>query len=214
MNNRKRNAAANCFAVAAAVLAVLAVLIAVRFRESRPRILMFSQDAEETVHTVMQAICDGDYETVTENLYGKPSLGLDRSAADPAADLIWDAFVKSQSYEILGESYTAEGGICQKVSFRALEFGSVTENLNQRTQQLLDTRIQEAEDTSVFYDEDGQYLESFVQEAVYEAVKQAIREDARYTEQTITVTLTFSEGRWWVMPDQALLSAISGGISG
>ena len=42
----------------------------------------------------------------------------------------------------------------------------------------------------------------------------ALREDARTREQDLTLNLVYKQGRWWVAMDQALLSAISGGIAG
>ena len=42
----------------------------------------------------------------------------------------------------------------------------------------------------------------------------ALEEDAKSKEQTLTVNLVYKKGQWWVVPDQALLSAISGGIAG
>ena len=42
----------------------------------------------------------------------------------------------------------------------------------------------------------------------------ALEEDAKTTQQQLTVNLVYKQGRWWVVADQTLLSAISGGIAG
>lgn len=214
MSNKKRIIAANCFAVAAVLLTTLALAVVVAHRNSLPRVLLSSRDAEQTVHAVMQSICDGDYEKASERMLGQPSLGVNRPAEDPAAGLIWDAFAESFSYELEGGIYAVEDGLRQNVRLRALDMDSVTENLHQRTQDLLTSRVENAEDSSIFYDENDEYLDSFVQDTVYDAVEEGIREDARYEEHTLALALSYADGRWWVVADQKLLNVISGGIAG
>lgn len=202
------------FAVLAVLLTVLSLWIVLRFRNAPAMILSISEDAAATAGIVMQAVCDGDYETAGKYMYGEPDLGIDRPASDAAGAMIWDAFQESLSYELVGECVASDGGISQAVIVRSLDFASVTENLEQRTQELLTQRVLQAEDVLQIYDENNEYRQSVVEEVISEAVAQALQEDARYVEQEFTVVLTYSEGKWWVMPDAALLRAISGGIAG
>lgn len=214
MGMRGRKIAAYFFGTAAGLLVILAIVCVICFREAPARILQFSQEAEQTVNKVMQSICAGDYETASKYMAGNPDLGVDRSAADPGAGMIWDAFVDSLSYELQGSSFAEDDRICQNVIIRSLEIDSITENLQQRTQQLLTARVEAAEDSSVFYDENDEYREDFVQEAVFDAIEQAIREDARYQEHELTIMLSYRDESWWVMLDQPLLQVISGGMAG
>lgn len=49
-------------------------------------------------------------------------------------------------------------------------------------------------------------------EALQEAVKAALQEDAETVTVSLTVNLKYQNGTWWVVVDNALLDAFSGGI--
>lgn len=206
---------ASCiFALLAAVLGACTLYLTVQNLNTPPVLVRAPEDASQRVETLMEAVCAGDYAGAQAVLYGTPDLGADRAPADPVGQLIWEAFVESTSCTLSGECYVARSGLAQDVQWRSLELASVTENLGQRAQVLLEQRVEAAADTSEIYDEENNYREDFVMEVLYEAALQAIEEDARYTEKTITLHLTYAQGQWWVMPEQELLSAVSGGIAG
>ena len=48
---------------------------------------------------------------------------------------------------------------------------------------------------------------------VTDAAREALREDASYLETELTVELVYVKGQWWILADQALMQAISGGIA-
>ena len=50
-------------------------------------------------------------------------------------------------------------------------------------------------------------------QVLYEALDQAMREDARVVTAAVTVELVHRDGQWWVVPDAALLTALSGGLA-
>ena len=96
----------------------------------------------------------------------------------------------------------------------SLELSSATEKLGQRAQVLLQQGIDQAEDASEIYDGANGYKESFVADVMQQATQQALEEDVRYSYNMVTLQILSSNGQWWVMPDKALLSAISGGTVG
>jgi hypothetical protein len=100
------------------------------------------------------------------------------------------------------------------VSITALELASVTENLKQRSQELLARRVEKADDVSQIYDENNEYREDFVMNVLFDAVYQSLQEDTRLATEVVTLNLVYRQGQWWVMPDANLLSAVSGGIAG
>lgn len=202
------------FGLLAIGLAAAAVILSVRYLHAAPILVEVPAEALEAVDTVLSAVCEGDYDTAGQNMYGCPDLGVDREPADEAGRLIWKAFVESTSYELVGDCFATDSGLSQKVIFRSMEFASVTASLGDRARALLEQHVAEAEDINEIYDEENNYREDFVMDVLHEAVQQALREDIRYTEQEFTVNLTYKEGRWWVLPEQQLLSAISGGIAG
>ena len=202
------------FGLLALALAASAVMFTVRYLNAPPVLVRVPEAAVEQVDAVMTAVCSGDYAAASRGLYGSPDLGADREPAEAVGVLIWDAFVDSTSYELVGECFVTEMGLAQNVRFSGLELESVTEKAGGYAQTLLQQRVEEATDPDQLYDEKNNYREDLVMEVLYEAVQQALRQDARYTEQELTLNLIYKQGQWWVMPDQALLSAISGGIAG
>ena len=202
------------FGIAALLAAAAALFLTVRYLDEPPVLVRLPEEALEQVETMMNAVCDGDYTGASQHMYGIPDLGLDREPADPVGVLIWNAFSDSLSWEVSGECFATDAGLSQKVVLKSLDMTSVTENLGERSQNLLALRVEEAEDLSLVYDENNEYREDFVMAVLYEATEAAIAEDARYKEQEITLNLVYRDGAWWVMPEQPLLNAISGGIAG
>lgn len=93
-----------------------------------------------------------------------------------------------------------------------MDVTSVTVNLKERSQTLLEQRVAEAVDVSEIYDENNEYREDFVMAVLRSAVEDALKEDARKMTVELTVKLSYQDGSWWVVADEALLDAISGGI--
>ena len=49
-------------------------------------------------------------------------------------------------------------------------------------------------------------------EVLYDAAKDALEQDAKTVTFEVTVNLVHNNGQWWIVPEDALLTAISGGI--
>ena len=192
--------------------ASVTVWLSARYMDSNPILLTPPDVAKSKVIMLMNAVCDGDYEEASRSIYGTPSLGVDREAGSEAGVLIWDAFSSSISYELVGECYTTDQGLAQDIRITCLDITSVTEQLRQRAQSLLERRVAEAVDVSEIYDENNEYREDFVMDVLHDAVVDALAEDARSMTAELTVNLMYENGSWWVIADEALLDAISGGI--
>ena len=200
------------FALFGACVAAATIYISIHAMDSMPMLLTPPDVARSKVIMLMNAVCDGDYEEASRSIYGTPDLGVDREASDEVGVLIWDAFESSISYELLGECYTTEQGLAQKVSITCLDVTSITEHLSDRSQALLEQRVAEAADVSEIYDENNDYREDFVMNVLYDAAADVLEEKARKQTFEVTVNLSYQDGNWWVVADEALLDAISGGI--
>lgn len=202
------------FALLGAGVAVFAVYLSFHYMNASPILLGATEAAQQSVVQVLDCVCEGDYDAAGEMMYGKPVLGVDREASDDVGVLVWNSFVDSLSYELVGQGYATDSGVAQNVRFTCLELSSVTANLRQRAQALLAQRVAEAEDVSEIYNENNEYREDLVMEVLYIAAQQALAEDAGTATVELTVNLVYSDGQWRVVPDVALLRAISGGIAG
>lgn len=192
--------------------AAVAVHLCTQFVDAKPMLLTPPDVARSKVIMLMNAVSEGDYEEASQAIYGTPSLGVDREAADEVGVMIWEAFRGSITYELKGDCYTTEQGLAQNVVISCMDVTSVTENLKERSQSLLEQRVTEAVDVSEIYDENNEYREEFVMEVLRDAVEDALEEDARSMTMELTVNLSYQDGKWWVVADEALLDAISGGI--
>ena len=214
MRTRKRKIGffSGVYGVLGGFLAVICICLALLNMNAGPILLQQPQSAMDQVQTMLDALCAGDYDTVSSCLYGQPDLGVDREAEDPVGRLFWDALAESFSYEMGGVFHATDSGVALDVTVHALDLNSVTGNLRERARALMEQRIAEAEDTEDIYDENYDYREEFVMGALYQAAQDALSQDARQTSWTLTLNLVYENGQWWIMPEQDLLRAISGGI--
>ncbi|MBQ7800689.1 MAG: hypothetical protein IJ375_00025 [Oscillospiraceae bacterium] len=207
-----RNIISALFAAVAVCAAAVAVYLSFTSLDAEPVLTSPPDEAQNRVLAFMDAVCDADYEQVSQYLSGNPSLGLDRDAADEVGVLLWDAYTDSLTYSVVGECYATDSGLAQKVTLTGLNITSVTAVLKDRSQALLEQRVQEAEDASDVYDENNEYREDFVMDVLYDAAAAALEEDAQEMTMEFTVNLVYQNDQWMVAADSELLDAISGGI--
>lgn len=99
------------------------------------------------------------------------------------------------------------------MTITTLDISSVTGALTEHAHALLTARVEGAEEMTELYDEENNFREELVSEVLQEAVVQALAEDAQTVTYDVTLNLIYRDGQWWVVPDQALLDAISGGVA-
>ena len=207
-----RRIIAALFAAAGLAAAIAGVSVSFRYKNALPILLTPPEEAQHQVTALMDAVCRADYETASKSIVGNPNLGVDRDAADEVGILIWDAFAQSMSYELVGECTDTEDGLAQEVTFTCMDITSVTSVLKERSRALLEKRVAQAKDTSEVYDENNDYREAFVMDVLYTATKEALKQDAKEQTVELTLQLSYQDGTWWVVADEKLLDAISGGI--
>jgi len=196
------------------ILAVSTVVLSLSVLDAPTVLVSVPEAAVQRTTDLMAAVSAGDFGEVEKMLYGTPDLGMDREAADDVGKLIWDAFLDSIDYEFAGEFYATDVGFARNVTITTLELTSVTETLKERSQELLEKRVETAEDVSQVYDENNDYREDFVMDVLFDAVYQSLEEDARYRSWDVTLNLVYHQDQWWIRPDQTLIAAISGGTAG
>lgn len=209
---KMKNILAAILAVVGIAAAGFAIWLGMSSTDAEPVLVEPPAEAEQQVVAMMDTLCAGQIGQVSQYLLGTPDLGVDREPADEAGALIWDAYCGSLSYELVGECYAAEDGLVQKVQLTCLDISSVTAVLRDRSQALLESRVEEAEDTSEIYDENYEYREDFVMAVLRDATKEALEADARQMTVELTLNLSYQNDQWWIVADDALLDAISGGV--
>ena len=193
-------------------LMFLAICLVMGQPGTQPTLVGSSQEPQNQVVAAMDAICQGDFSGAEQYLLGQPSLGVDRELQDPAAAMIWKAFVESLSYELSGDCYATDTGVAQDVTLTYLDIPSVTANLAQRSEKHLARLQKQATHTSEIYDENGNFRTDVVQQVLNTVVQEAIREDATYTSTTFTLQLVMRDGQWYIISNSDFIRAISGGM--
>lgn len=201
------------FGIIGAVLMLGTVVLCLVSLDEPVKMAQVPTDAVACSEEMMEALASGDYDSAASLLYGQPDLGVDHIPTDDVGAMVWAAFVDSISYEFAGDCYATDSGIFRDATVTTLEIPSVTENLSTRAHALLTARVEAAEDMTELYDEENNFREELVTQVLHEAMEQAIREDARTVTRDVTLKLIYRDGQWWVVPDQALLQSITGGVA-
>lgn len=192
-----------------AALAALTFFVCLWGLRAQPMLFAQPAGARERAVELMDAICLGDYPKAGNMLYGRPSLG-EPGMAEGAEGMLWEAFRESLDYRIPGDCYASHDGITLDVEITGLDIGAVTEAMSIRSQQLLNLRIQQAEDIQELYDEKNEFRQDLIRSVLLQATEDALREDARVQTRTVPLHIVYAEHQWWVLPEAAFLQAISG----
>lgn len=196
-------------------LSAAASITAALFFSDKPSVLLEVPESVPTcVESMMDSICAGKFGQAEHFLYGSPVLGLDEPPADEVGRLVWNAYLGSTSYELLGDFYATETGLARDLRFTALDVPLVVESLSPLAHDILRSRLEDAKESSLIYDENNNFRESFIPDVLCTAAQQALESNAPYKESTFAIHLIYYKGEWFVFPDTVFLSAISGGIPG
>ena len=186
------------FGLLALLSAAAAVAVVAFCRDAGPMLLEAPAEAQAQVERLMDAVCEGDFSGAEQLLYGTPDLGADGMPEDPVDAMIWQAYLSSLDYRLVGDIYATDTGLAQDVKLISMELETVTRNLGSRARALLDQAMETAQDVSELYDEKNEYREELVLDILQEAARQALEEDVRYGYQILTLPLVYSDGQWWV----------------
>lgn len=199
--------------ILASALMVFSIGLCLVSLNRQPHLQEVPEGVAECAQNVMDHICAGEFQAASQLMYGQPALGADRDPADTAGVMIWDVFRGSLSYEWKGGCYLTEDGICRDARISFLEISSVTENVSRRAHELLTAKVVAATDMAELYDESNNFRPELVDAVLQEALVRCLAEDGKQTTLDVTLTMIQKDGRWWAVPDQALLTALSGGVA-
>lgn len=197
------------FAVLGFLLLIGSVGLCLASLNAPVRVLEMPQEAVTVSEAFCQALNEGDLTAASQYVYGQPDLGAEGTPADPETAAVWNTFLDSIGMEYTGKCKAENSGLSRTASVTTLDIASVTEKLSERAQSLVDQKIGSAESLAEVYDESGSFREELVAEILQQALQQCLTEDTRTVTRDVTVKIINRDGKWWVVPDQALLQALS-----
>lgn len=200
------------FGLLGAAIAAGTVFLCLQSLNQAPTLVKTPINATTQVESLMRSVCKNDYAAASALIYGTPDLGTQQEDADPITSTIWNAYVGSIEYELVGDCFATNSGIAQNVHLKYLNIIGLTDALKVRARSLLEQRINEADDMEDIYDENNDFRQDFLDAVVKDAVKTTVSQDVQYLEADLTVNLAYTEGKWWIVADDALVRFLSGGM--
>ena len=199
------------FGILGVILLVGTPIVCFVSLDAPAQVAQIPQAGLDCVQEVMDAIAEGDLAKAASRMYGQPDLGVSASPDGPEAQKLWETFRESLSYEFLGPCYATETGFARKAQVSCLKVSSVTEKVTGYAQELLNARIAEATEKEQLYDDSGEFRGDVIDEVMTQALDKALAQDGQMATADMTLELTYRDGVWWVVPDQALLNLLTGG---
>ena len=208
-----KNKLTGLFAFLACVFTAAAIAAVIFCRGELPILIQPPQEAARHVGKVMDAVCAGDFAGAQAMLRDDPDLGADRTPSTAVGQMIWEAYLESLDYELVGSLYATDTGLAQNVKIISLELSAVTEEVGSRARALLNATLDSAETVSELYDKENNYREDLIMDLLHQAVREALEEDVRYGYEIVPLQLVFGDGCWHVVADQNFIRAVSGGLT-
>ena len=199
------------FAVVGTVLLVGSMIVSFAALSKPAKAVKPTQEANDFAQQVLNALDDGDFAGTAAYFYGKPSLGLDREPATTEGKELWNAYRDSIRVTTEERCYGDGANIYQTAQVTHMDIAQTLFRLDQRAGELLKQRIDGAEDPAAVLDENGEVPQTLRDEIRTQAFREAL-EDAKTATTQITFQLIEEDGRWWALPDQAMLDVLSGGL--
>lgn len=159
------------------------------------------------------AVTEKDYDRLEDCIYGQPDLGLEGTPQEELSRMVWDLARQKLEFTWQGDCYMQDAILCRDASVTYMDVASVTENLQTRAHALLTMQVENATDMDQLYDDNGDFRQELLDQVMKTALTQCCTEDARTVTVAVTVELVSRDGQWWAVPDQALLTALSGGLA-
>lgn len=188
--------------------------VAIDNRDALPVLVEAAPEARQTAMALVTAVSNGDYEAAGTMILGNPDLGVDREPKDDASVLIWDAYQQSLTFTPVGDMFATKDGVAMKFQVSRMDMNGVTDNLRQYLQEILDERASDIKNFDIIYDENNQYREEFVMDALYDATQMAIENHGTVVTEEFTMHLVYRSGKWYAVKDEGLMKAISASLAG
>ena len=203
--------ASGLFAVLGSVLLIGSVVLCFRGMGTPNKGIQRPEEAERCAESLVNALNSGDLAGAAEVLYGPPDLELDREPETEEGKQLWQAYCGSICAEAVEGCYTEGSEIFWSGKVTALDLSKTVEDLDDRAADILKQKLESAEDPAQLLEEDGDVPQTLAREIVDAALTQALAEGKTVT-RDVKVKLVSRDGSWWVVPDQALLAVLSGGL--
>lgn len=203
---------AGIFGAAGTLLLVGSIGLCLFSLNAPARVTELPAKAVECSELFSDAVSQKDYEVLESCIYGQPELGLSGEPEGELTRMVWDLLQLNLEFSWQGDCYFEDGTLYRNATVRYMDAQSITASLQNRAHALLTQKVEEATDMAQLYDEGGEFRQDLLDQVMKAALTQACMEDVKTITAEVAVQLMNRDGQWWVVPDAALMRALSGGL--
>ena len=194
--------------------ACVGVQICIHAMNSEPYIEDGEDGPTATLDRFLSCMEKRDWEGAYSYLYNYSSLGLETPPEDEMSRLYWDAQMDALEIRALEGTEAHGTRFDRRVTVRTLDLDAIAVDIGKRVQEILAEKVENAYLKSDVYDENGDYREDIAFQALNDATREILSDTAKYAyTQECSVSLCFSEGRWFVEVSPAFISALTAGAA-
>lgn len=209
----KKKLTAPLLVAMASIILLLIAGICVKNRGTVPVIFGDSNAPQATVTGFFDALIQEDYELCADFVSGYASLGFDNTPDRESERMVYEALLSSYSFQILGDTELSSNGIYQPVLFTALKVDRLSDNINARFMSTIENCMNEYDDYSAMYDDNGQYSDQLIETAMVDILSELLEHPERYyVTEELRLELTFEQGEWRLVLSSELVKALTGNI--
>lgn len=201
------------FAVLGIVLMLGTAILCFTSMDANVKVLETPTGAVECADQLISAIDSGDLAGAAALMYGQPDLGAEGVPTDSVSALLWDTFRKEMRCEAVGKLQLQGADFACSATVTVVDIPALTMSVQTRAKAILEQKVAQATDMAQLYDAQNNFRQELIDQVMQEALNQAMGQDLGYVTQNVTFRVVFQDGQWWAVPDQNLLSALSGGLA-
>jgi len=198
------------FAVTGTVLMLGSGLICFAAMDSGVKVLKTPDAAIACADSFVQALDEGDLAGAASLMYGQPDLGVNGVPQDSVSSLLWEKYLQDMACSASGKLHLSGSDFVRNVTVTVLDVSGIMGSVPERAKVLLEQQVAAATDMSQLYDGENNFRKELVDQVMQQALEQAIREDGTGVTREASFKVIRRDGKWWAVPDQALLNILSG----
>lgn len=198
------------FAAVGLVLMLGTAAVCFASLDANAKVLETPDAAIACADRLVEAIDSGDLTSAAALMYGQPDLGAAGAPTDSVSAVLWEKYREEMACVASSKLYLSGSDFMRNVTVTVLDVSSITGSVQARAKTLLEQQVAAATDMTQLYDQENQFRKELIDRVMEQALEQAIREDAKYITCETAFKVICRGGKWWAVPEQALLNALAG----
>lgn len=170
-----------------------------------------SKNPQETVIEFFDKICAGDFGNCEDMIINCDSLNFENTFENETDKFLYDKYLESLSYKIVGKPKIAGISATQKVEFSYMDIGANGESINSSIKTQIEERVVTARKNEDVYDENGEFIPEMTEKLYQDEITRLYEDSSGYMRCVqLNLKLYFKDGEWKIFADDELAKALMG----